>query len=44
MQAPRSASTISRITCDFANNPNQVQNIASRKTETFDVSFSQSEA
>jgi hypothetical protein len=44
MQAPRSASTISRITCDFANNPNQVQSIASRKTETFDVSFSQSEA
>ena len=44
MQATRSESTISRATYDFARNPNQVQSNASRKTETFEVSFSQSEA
>ena len=44
MQAACAECTISRITCDFARNPNQVQSIASRKTKTFDVSFSQGES
>ena len=44
MQATRSESTISRATCGFARNPNQIQSNASRKTEPFEVSFSQSEA
>jgi hypothetical protein len=44
VQATRSESTISRATCGFARNPNQIQSNASRKTEPFEVSFSQSEA
>jgi hypothetical protein len=44
MQAASFESTISRVTCDFTRNPNQVQSTASGKAETFEVSFPQGEA